>query len=717
MKSNQTTSPIAPKGNGANIDQDLVAAALRIARQNKAAEDVFQYAQDAESEAVPRSAPGVNVDSGYHMPVIDPGQAYGKADSDPGTPASSAAPAPGPSAGAGAPQAPETDTTEQMSTQQMENFQEQMRQAQQATEDRRSEPEDGGYSPGEVNALFLDAFFAELERCGVTDYVVSPGSRSTALAMKAYERFTDVYVHVDERGAAYFALGLAKAKRSPVAVICTSGSAVGNWMPAVLEAESSRVPLLLLSADRPQRLQHVGAPQTCDQLKMFGDHVKKFVQMPEPSAEEKVLSYVRQIALESCIAAHGAVPSAQSCDGGPVHLNFPFDEPLLPSPQVEPDRPNPLPPTVVAGQNLLLPDVKGILRILVNKRTIALCGEGAATTPEEAEALVAFAHKRNIPLIADPLSGLRNSSDPFVIDAYTGMDEAEIPPVDVAIRLGRWPIDKRICQIVQSRDPMQVAVDMRDTRDMSSSTSLFVHTLPVVLAVGLRDAPTSASADERSCTEWLAANHHAADRIKHTLLHPRNDFEGAYLDKLLGMAPDQSLVFCANSMSIRTLDRYYRKSGKTLTVLANRGLNGIDGTLSTALGAAQEFEQTTLVTGDLALLHDLNAFAFQNEMRVREMAGDSIAPSVVVVLLNNNGGAIFDILPQKSEEAYFERLFLTPQNVVFRNAAGAFGVSYVRAETLSEFHGCYAQALGKAGITLIEVPLPLAGVADRYALG
>mgnify|MGYP004445170293 CR=1 FL=1 len=169
-------------------------------------------------------------------------------------------------------------------------------------------------------------------------------------------------------------------------------------------------------------------------------------------------------------------------------------------------------------------------------------------------------------------------------------------------------------------------------------------------------------------------------------------------------------------MSIRALDRYYRRSTKNLRVLCNRGLNGIDGTLSSAIGAAQAYRQTTLITGDLALLHDTTAFAFQNEMRVREMQGEGTAPSIIVVLLNNNGGAIFDILPQKSQDAYFERLFLTPQNVNYKAIAPAFGVPSQRARSLAAFRQAYAEFLEQPGINLIEIPLALAGVEARYRL-
>lgn len=572
--------------------------------------------------------------------------------------------------------------------------------------------------PASVASAYLDAFFSELQRCGVTDFVISPGSRSTGLAMKAFERFKSVYVDVDERGAAFLALGIAKAKRRPVGVICTSGTAVGNWMPAVLEAESSRVPLLLLSSDRPPRLQGVGAPQTCDQLKMFGDHVKKFVQMPLPAGDDATLDFVHQTALDACIAAHGMVPGAASCDGGPVHINFPFDEPLVPARKVVPDRVSPLPPTVVPGQGLLSRDAKGIFGVFHGKHTVAVCGEGTCNSDEDVAIMLQFAHTRHIPLLADPLSGLRGVKDPYVIDNYdTVCGGSDIPQVDVVIRFGRWPVSKRLFQALQKAEPTQIVVDVRDPRDYSASTDLFVHTLPVVFAQAMIDLPTAQGASRAHVEEWLTANAQASDHIDMVYRLPGADqFEGAYIDKMFELIPDDSLLFCASSMSIRAVDTFYRKNGKRLRVLCNRGLNGIDGTISTAVGAAQEYDQTTLLIGDLAFLHDVNALSLQNEMHIRLSRGDGPMPAIVIVLLNNNGGAIFDMLPQKSTDDYFGRLFLTPQNIDVKHLAQGFGITYRRVETVHDFRRNYEQLLGNPGISIIDVSLPLAGVKDRYSV-
>lgn len=601
-----------------------------------------------------------------------------------------------------------------------------------------------------ATALFLGAFFDELTRWGVRDVVVSPGSRSTPLAMTAYElsqrdpERLRLFVDVDERGAAFFALGLAKASGRPAAIICTSGTAVANYYPAVLEAESSRVPLVVLTGDRPPRLQGLGAPQTCDQLKAYGDHVRAFRQMPLPSSDEASIRFARQSAREGVIAAlgeegifHDESRIAGACFGGPVHLNFPFDEPLKPDFSVAglfetgrrfSEAVGMMHPRASFGMQ----EAGRIAALLDGRRALVLAGEGSCATEFEARKVVAWAEAFHLPLLADPLSGLRCLDNACVIDNYDSVIESggvlapQLAP-QVIIRFGRYPVSKKATQMAAASDGVQVVVDPLETRDFNAMTDICVRCKPVEFAGSLRvafDLQTieyEPSAEQCAFAEaWAAANDGARERIAGVAVGApesdatHDDFEGAFVHRVMERAPERSCVFAANSMSIRALDTFYLRDEKRLTVLCNRGLNGIDGTLSSALGAAQQFAQTTFITGDLTLLHDLNALALQRELRVQRDAGGA-APSIVIVLLNNDGGAIFDMLPQKSEDAYFERLFLTPQDVNFEAAAQAFAVPYRRTETLGTFDAAYDELLGTPGISLIEVPVPLVGLKERYA--
>ena len=582
-----------------------------------------------------------------------------------------------------------------------------------------------------ATALFLGAFFDELARWDVRDVVVSPGSRSTPLSMTAFElsrrapERMRLFVDVDERGAAFFALGLAKASGRPAALVCTSGSAVANYYPAVMEAESSRVPLVVLTGDRPPRLQGLGAPQTCDQLNAYGNHVRAFRQMPLPSGDDAALAFARQAAREAVIAA------GEGCLGGPVHLNFPFDEPLKPDLGVEGlfesarradvSRETSVP----VARQLALGDAEHLAALFAGKRALVYAGEDTCTGELEAGKVLNWARAFRLPLLADPLSGLRSSDDPLVIDNYDsvlgpgGTVSDDLAP-EVVVRFGRYPVSKKATQLVAAARPVQIVVDPLETRDCNAATDVFVRCRPSELAGSLGFAYDVQTIDydpddvQRAFARaWIDANDAARKRIA-SVDDAEAGFEGAFARRVVELAPEGSCLFAANSMSVRALDTFYAKGGRRLTVLCNRGLNGIDGTVSTALGAAQHFEQTTLLTGDLTLLHDLNALALQRELRVQRASG-GLDRSIVIVLLNNNGGGIFDMLPQRSEDAYFERLFLTPQDVEFGAAAQAFGVPHRLVETVAEFDAAYDEALGVPGISLVEVRVPLEGLPERYA--
>lgn len=610
-------------------------------------------------------------------------------------------------------------------------------------------------------ALYIGAFFDELARGGVKDVVVSPGSRSTPLSMMAHASSLDVYVDVDERGAAFFALGLAKATGRAVALICTSGTAVANYYPAVLEAEISRVPLLVLSGDRPARLQQLGAPQTCDQLKIFGDHVRKFWNMPEPNGSLAQVKHARQIAREAIAAMEpGSHTSA------PVHINFPFDEPLVPA-YADPaafacgrsEAHDDLPLLVEVDQ-VLDADARSRFEALFrSKRAIALCGEGTLDVfdpaapdrfeqrAEQARRLIDWAHQFDIPLLADPLSQLRNFSDEAIIDNYDnifGRDDR--PAFDLVIRFGRYPVSKRVFKTLENMPHLQIVVDPLETRDFNAATTTLVKTDPLdfVRSFEVDDEQIAANAN---IAAWAEANARERDLIMSVedasfvytctpdgCFNEERPLEGAYVQALLDRIPEGSLLFSANSMAIRALDTFYVKPSapdadvvvlgetrspeggdRTLTVLANRGLNGIDGTLSSALGAAQAYDQTYFLTGDLTLLHDLNALALQHEFELRAKSGNAI-PSIIIVLFNNGGGGIFDMLPQKSADPYFERLFLTPQLVDFEAAAKAFGLLYKKATDLEDFRNTLDSWNGTQGVHLLEVEFALDSLAERFRL-
>lgn len=623
----------------------------------------------------------------------------------------------------------------------------------------------------QATALVVSAFFDELARWGVREVVVSPGSRSTALAMCAYElgrrepeRMT-VYVDIDERSASFFALGLAKASGRPVALVCTSGTALANYYPAVLEAETSRVPLIVLSGDRPPHLQGLGAPQTCDQVKAYSDHVRRFIQMPLAEDSPRAVAFARQAARElvlgalpgGCLPLEGDAVASRACSrmAGPVHANFPFDEPLKPdfsTPGVFSTGRSALDgagdlagtagiagPEVAAVSRLSAVVCDQVKALICGRRALVLAGEGTCESLEEAREMAAWAKAYGLPLLADPLSGLRSLGDEAVIDNYDNVfGRDDFPAPEVVIRFGRYPVSKRCVQKLAAARPIEIVVDAGETRDFNAMTDLFVACTPIDFARSLLACGCDAQASASFLSAWREAN--AAERAR--ILSVEEDLqqgatgdaadeaevagdadsdlavaprpEGAYVREILKAAPAGSCLFSANSMAIRAIDTFYVKGDKPLAVLCNRGLNGIDGTVSTALGVAQHFEQTTFLTGDFTLQHDLGGLALQREIAQVAAEHGKPAPSIVVVLLNNNGGGIFEMLPQASDEPYFARLFSAPQDVDFSHAAAAFNVPYRKVGTPSEFSQVYGEMLGTRGISLIEVKLPRSGLKARY---
>lgn len=623
---------------------------------------------------------------------------------------------------------------------------------------------------GQTTALWTAAFFDELVRCGVREAVVSPGSRSTPLAMAAFEfsqrnpGLLRMTVDVDERGAAFLGLGMAKATGRPVALICTSGTATANYYPAVIEAETSRVPLIALTGDRPPRLQGLGAPQTTDQLNLYGAHARAFRAMPLPGADGHALAFARQAAREAVLAATGGCPgwdmspvvengsdvaahcqiASRACQhmAGPVQVNFPFDDPLKPDFAGADDlaaQAGAIDAFAVGGgerEGFLPPvrrtldegAVREIAARLAGKRALVLAGEGTCATLAEALRVAAWAREWNLPVLADPLSGLRAVDEPHIIDAYDAFiaDEGCLLPQTI-IRFGRWPISKRATTALAAAGAETIVVDAGETRDCNTMTSFFVAMTPLGFAealIGCGLAQTAAFEAQRVfLSEWEAANERTRERLSAAVRDvaaqtgaagtdghsSRELHEATVFSTVLEHAPTGSCLFAANSMTVRNLDTFLRR-GKRLCILANRGQNGIDGTLSSAIGAARAFHQATFVTGDLTLQHDINALALQREL----LRGDpASAPTLVIVLLNNDGGAIFDMLPQASDQPYFERLFLTPQGIDFQYAAAAFGVPYRKAESAEELARSYEEQLGVPGISIVETRTPLREVKER----
>lgn len=522
----------------------------------------------------------------------------------------------------------------------------------------------------DFNAPFATILVRSLARLGVRHACITPGSRNTplSLAFAAEGDITD-WSHHDERSSAFFALGIAATTGEPVAVVTTSGTAAAELLPAAVEAGASGVPLLLLTADRPSALFDVGAPQTVDQRDMYGRAVRWSHDLePWPGDAERVAALAARLVAE----ATGLPP-------GPVHLNLRFDEPLTPSGD-QPDG-DATPPAIVAAPPQILGDQAGaVAAMLAGRRGILVAGPNRA--PDVAEAAAAFAEAAGWPIHADALSGLRSgphdrsrvlqSGDPL---AWAGFWEAA--PPEVVLRFGAVPTSKPVWTWLEKhRHVPQVLIDPWGWHDPTASASTVVRADPAATLHLLAKAiehPADPSWSER----WQAADGAAATAITGAMAAHPFPSEPAIARTVGGGMPDGAVLWAASSMPVRDLDGFLAGNDRRLRVMANRGANGIDGTLSATLGsAAASGAPTYLLTGDLALLHDLTALAIASRLGI----------DLTIIVVDNDGGGIFHFLPQASHE-HFERHFGTPHGLDLVAAAQGLGVpaeSIDTAERLAE---------------------------------
>lgn len=543
---------------------------------------------------------------------------------------------------------------------------------------------------GLLNLRWAQALADGFAAAGLSHLVLSPGSRSTPLAL-AFLRHPAIRCHVilDERSAAFFALGLAKATRHPAALLCTSGSAPANWFPAVIEADQGATPLILLSADRPPEHIGWGANQTVDQHQLFGNHVRAF-HAPGTPTENFSINWLHHLAARAI--SESIWPLA-----GPVHLNLAFREPLLPAapPSAWPVASalkaiNIAPPRQVPDDPL----IAATAAVMSGRPGIILCG-GGDYADGFAGAVSALAQKLACPIFAEPLSNLRFGThdhrnfcvryESFLrVPSLVTMDE-----VQWVIRFGDFPVTRSLQEwLAQSRQAQHVVVTAdRRWPDPQHRADTFIQADPLAVCQALL-----AAAPDPAPGPWLRSfteAESAVQRIASGYAHLDN-FEGALISTLLARLPDRHRLFCGNSMAIRELDTFSGGGNKVLRVFGNRGASGIDGNLSTAIGIAAGAGTTVALVGDLTAQHDLTALAVAK------------GTDIVIIVINNGGGGLFDYLPQATLPE-FERAWLTPQSIDFGAAAQAFSVAYEQAPTLAAFAGALDAALARTGPTLIEV--------------
>lgn len=555
--------------------------------------------------------------------------------------------------------------------------------------------------------LLLRAFVQELARCGMHAACTSPGSRCTPIVLSlAGEPGLRCYSHIDERCSGFFALGLAKASGLPVAITCTSGTAVAELYPAVIEAHQARVPLIVLSADRPPELRESGAGQTIDQLKLFGEATKWFFEVGNHQATPQRLRWMRTLACRSYWTALQDAP-------GVVHLNFPLREPLVCDDQLPEDhtfRPHgePYMRRLSAGRSAPskhpLGEQSQLGELIASARRGLLIAGRHERHDDLGQAAAEFCTAWGWPLLADPLSRARRGSsavahyDALLRDAKF----AQTMQPDLILRVGDLPTSKPLrawlaglCDVTHvSLDPEGAYQDP----DALLSSSFVLAPAQALGALSAMPQLQSQQSQERWLQCWQQADAAARAAITEQLT-TRGLCEPAVAAELGRLLDDSCTLFVASSMPVRDIETFWPVRDDPPRVLCNRGANGIDGTISSAFGAsAADHGQVVLLIGDVAFAHDLGGL----------LAAKRLGLKLTIVLLDNGGGGIFDFLAVSDSRAaresdLYTTHIATPTGLDFSLAGSLYGLAHARVQDIPSLRKALTQALEGSDSSIIEV--------------
>jgi 2-succinyl-5-enolpyruvyl-6-hydroxy-3-cyclohexene-1-carboxylate synthase len=533
---------------------------------------------------------------------------------------------------------------------------------------------------GKVTQDFAATFVDQLARSGLTDVCVSPGSRSAPLAI-AFARHPGirVWIHVDERCGSFFAVGMAKAAGRPVALLCTSGSAAAEFHPAVVEASYSRTPLLVLTADRPPELREVGANQAIDQAHLYGTAVRWYCDPGPPASGPDAARGWRRLAARALAETTGR-------PAGPVHLNLPFREPLTPPPG------EPAAPLTAAGATLVQRSDQPSAAML--ERFAALLGSAqrplvVAGEMRDGSRLAGAVAALGAPVLAEPTSQLRLAGSIAGYDALLReRDWAAGHQPDLVLRLGATPTSKLLNQWLKEVMAPTVLVDpaagWRDP-DLLAGEVFAADPLPLLAAC----SPAPAGWRE----EWQAADRVVVEALAGALAAGPL-FEAQAVQALAAALPARATLFVGSSMAIRDVDTFWPAAQPGRLLLGNRGASGIDGLVSSGLGAAAaRGEPAALLLGDLSLYHDMNGLWAARRHGLR----------ATLVVLDNDGGGIFNFLPPAEHQDVFEELFGTPLGLRLEDVARLYGLGYFSVEKAEALGPALQAAVAAEGSTLVRV--------------
>ena len=572
---------------------------------------------------------------------------------------------------------------------------------------RQSPPSSHGNTIGTWSALLMDALAAS----GVRDVIVSPGSRSTPFVLAAARQDgLRIRSTIDERSAAFQAVGMAKVTERPVVLLCTSGTAPAHYLPAVIEASLSFVPLIVLTADRPLSLQECGAPQTVDQVKLFGDHMMWFADLGDPCLDPGPLRALGRMAAQ-------AVWRCQYPTPGPVHLNARARKPLEPGPATtEEER--------AAAEHVLrvrsapiarapIPEVRASSStcdelgrmIRAAERGVILCGPAPLSQRRARSVVFEFAEKTGFPLLAEATSQLRFAHDRGDVVAFDAFDsvlhaawaQRSFRP-DLIVQLGAAPTSSAWGRWSEQQEGPRVVIAPHGWQDPHSNATHLVSApiAPTLQAIAARiDGPIPRSDWQAQVARWESEAWASAD----SLIDANHLDEAGCARALLQALPDGALLGVGNSLPIRMLDTWCRGKMADVAVWSQRGANGIDGVVSGMAGAARAWKQpAALLIGDVSFVHDLGGLA----------AARDLTTPLVLLVVNNDGGRIFEQLPiarVDGIEDCFE-LWTTPPRVDLAHAAASFGLRHRRVKDVVGLRSALSAAVSNAGCSVIEAVVP-----------
>ncbi|GLW67346.1 2-succinyl-5-enolpyruvyl-6-hydroxy-3-cyclohexene-1-carboxylate synthase [Actinomadura rubrobrunea] len=514
----------------------------------------------------------------------------------------------------------------------------------------------------------------ELVRCGMTDAVLAPGSRSAPLALALHEAAVAgrlrLHVRIDERSASFLALGLAKRSGRPAAVVCTSGTAAANFHPAVIEAHQAGVPMIVLTADRPPELRDTGANQTIDQIKLYGTAARWSFELGVPENRPGMVAYWRSVTSRAWGLAQAPHP-------GPVHVNVAFREPLIPD--GDDSWCEPLDGDATGAWTKVRASTPGsVLHVPPTRRGVLVVGDGAVNVKR----YVAAASMAGWPVLSEPSGNARYGDNAMSAHHFLlGVPEfVERHRPDVVVTLGKPSLSRPLLSLLRrAEEHIVLAPDLSRWPDPVRSATQVAQDVEIPVLSG----------DDGWLRSWRRADRAAAAAVDAVLDDSPQVTEPRLARDLVAALPSGSLLFSSASMPIRDLDQVMRPR-RGVRVLSNRGASGIDGLVSTAMGAALAHSgRSYALLGDLAFLHDQNGLI---------LGPDERRPDLAIVVVNNRGGGIFSLLPQASLDGPFERVFGTPHGVDLEHVAAAHGVPYRLLEAAADL----PKAIAGDGLRIVE---------------